>query len=289
MKRSTQIELAQAFLAMHHQPELLVLPNAWDIVSAKLYEVEGFRAIGTTSAGIASTLGVPDGECMTLADNLAVCERIIDHVAIPVSVDIEAGYSACAQGLAATMERVIAAGAVGINIEDSARPGCGGAATQPLLAAAQQAERIAILRRTADEAGVPIVINARTDTCLHGHDVPLAARLRETIERGNLYHRAGANCVFVPDTGVLREPEIAALADGIEAPLNLIAGANTPTVERLRTLGVARLSFGPRPMRAALGFLRTMAREWLRSGTCSAMLAAEAPSYDEVNAWFDRG
>ncbi len=112
-------------------------------------------------------------------------------------------------------------------------------------------------------------------------------RLGEAIERGNAYHRAGADCVFVPDMGVLGESEIAVLANGIEAPLNLIAGEKTPSVKRLKALGVARLSFGPRPMRAALGFLRAMAREWLTTGTYARLTSSGSLSYDGVNAWFD--
>jgi len=273
---------------MHHGPELLLLPNAWDVVSAKLYEVEGFRAIGTTSAGISSTLGFADGERMSLDDNLAVCRRIVDHVAVPVSVDIEAGYGACLDGLAGTVAKVIAAGAVGVNIEDSAKAGCGGPETGTLLDPHLQAARIAAVRKVADAAGVPLVINARTDVLLD-HGVVTEARLREAVDRGNAYREAGADCVFVPDMGTLGEADIGVLAGGIKAPLNLIAGARTPAVRRLEALGVSRLSFGPRPMRAALFLLRTLAREWLTTGTFSQLAAGESLSYDEINAWFGSG
>ncbi len=285
MERSTQIERARVFRRMHQGPGLLLLPNAWDVVSAKLYEVEGFRAIGTTSAGIASALGFPDGERMTLDDNLAVCRRIIERVAIPVSVDIEAGYGGCLDGLSETIGNVIASGAVGVNLEDSAKPGCGGSGSGALLDPSAQSERIATVREAADRAGVPLVINARTDVLLEHGEVS-GDRLTEAIERGNTYRRAGADCVFVPDMGILRESEIAVLANEIEAPLNLIAGDKTPRVQRLESLGVARLSFGPRPMRAALGFLRAMAREWLTDGMYARMTSSDSPSYDEVNAWF---
>ena len=285
MGRSTQAERARAFRRMHEGPRLLLLPNAWDVVSAKLYEVEGFRAVGTTSAGIASALGFPDGERMTLDDNLAVCRRIIECVAIPVSIDIEAGYSGSLDGLSETISKVIASGAAGVNLEDSTKPGCGGSGSGALLDPSGQSERIAAVREAADRAGVPLVINARTDVLLE-HVEASEDRLREAIERGNTYRRAGADCVFVPDMGVLGESEIAVLVNRIEAPLNLIASEKTPSVQRLEALGVARLSFGPRPMRAALGFLRGMAREWLTTGTYARMTSNESPSYDEVNAWF---
>ncbi len=285
MDRSTQIDRSRAFRAMHEGPGLLLLPNAWDVVSAKLYEVEGFRAVATTSAGIASALGFADGERMSLDDNLAVCRRIAEHVAIPVSVDIEAGYSESLDGLSETIAKVIASGAVGINIEDSAKAGCGASHAGALLKPSAQGHRIAAVRKAADRAGVPLVINARTDVLLQ-HGAPSRERLSEAIERGNTYRSAGADCVFVPDMSVLGESEIAALADGIDAPLNLVAGEKTPTVQRLEALGVARLSFGPRPMRAALGLLRAMAREWLATGTFAQLGSSASLSYDEVNAWF---
>lgn len=286
MERSTQIERARAFRKMHQGPRLLLLPNAWDAVSAKLYEVEGFRAIGTTSAGISSTLGLPDGERMSLDDNLAVCQRIVEHVAIPVSADIEAGYCSCLDGLSDAIAKVIASGAVGINIEDSAKAGCGGPDSGALFEPSAQADRIAAVRQAADAAGVPLVVNARTDVFLAHGATASKERLGEAIERGNAYRRAGADCVFVPDMEVLGESEIAILANGIEAPLNLVAGARTPSVQRLEALGVARLSFGPRPMRAALQFLRAMAREWLATGTFAQLASGDSLSYDEVNAWF---
>jgi len=285
MDRSRQIELARVFRAMHDGPRLLLLPNAWDVASARLYEVEGFLAVGTTSAGIAATLGFADGERMTLADNLAVCRRIVAQVAIPVSVDLEAGYRGCLDGLSESAADVMASGAVGINIEDSAKAGCGGRGAAALLELSVQAERIATVRRVADRAGVPLVINARTDVFLADGDAT-EERLAEAIERGNAYRDAGADCVFVPDTGALGEPEIAALAKRIRAPLNVIAGPTTPCVKRLEALGVARLSFGPRPMRAALHALRVMAREWRETGAYGHMIACGSLSYGEVNAWF---
>lgn len=284
MDKSTQIKLALDFRKLH-RGGILLLPNAWDVASAKLYEVEGFRAVGTTSAGISSALGHADGEQMSLDDNLGVCRRIIEHLAIPVSVDVEAGYGASLDGLTETIAKVIAAGAVGVNLEDSAKAGCGGSGSGALLPLSAQAERIAAARRAADRAGVPLVINARTDLFLAGEPVSRDL-LDEAIARGNAYRRAGADCIFVPDMGELGELEIALLVEGIEAPLNLVAGETTPSVQRLDDLGVARLSFGPRPMRAALQFVREMAREWLATGTYARMAANSSLSYDEVNGWF---
>lgn len=287
MERSTQAARARALREMHHGPGLLLLPNAWDVVSAKLYEVEGFRAVGTTSAGISSVLGHADGEQMTLDDNLGVCRRMAEQLAIPVSVDIEAGYSGSLAGVSETIAKVIESGAAGVNIEDSAKAGCGGPGSGRLLETAAQARRIAAARQAAERAGVPLVINARTDVFLEP-GAPTRERLDEAIARGNAYRQAGADCIFVPDMGDLRELEIALLVEGIDAPLNLIAGEKTPGVQRLHDLGVARLSFGPRPMRAALQFVREMAREWLATGTYARMAASSSLSYDEINGWFTR-
>ncbi|MDD5264110.1 MAG: isocitrate lyase/phosphoenolpyruvate mutase family protein [Candidatus Bipolaricaulis sp.] len=285
VERRLQIERAQTFRAMHEAGRVLVLPNAWDAASAKLYEREGFEAVGTTSAGIAAALGYPDGETMPLDDNLSVCRTIARSIGIPLSVDIEAGYAGCLAGLAETIAKVIDCGAVGVNLEDSAKAGCGGAGSGALVDIPAQCERIAAAREAAERAGVPIVINARADVYLV-HGEPFASRLADAVERGNAYRRAGADCVFVPDMESLGETEIATLVQETHAPLNVIAGKKTPSVPRLQELGVARLSFGPRPMRAALYFLRNMAREWRAEGTYSALTSSAALSYDEVNEWF---
>lgn len=284
---SRQSERAEAFAGLHRGQRLLVMPNAWDAVTARLYETEGFSAIGTTSAGIAASLGYPDGEKMPLADHLVACRRIIAAVRIPVSVDLEAGYAGSLEGLRESVAAAIECGASGINLEDSPRAGCGVRGADGLVGMDEQCARIAAAREAADRVGVPIVINARIDVYL-GKSVAAAERVAVAIERGNAYRRAGADCVFVPDMGSMDERDIEILAREIAAPLNIIAGPRTPPVARLEELGVARLSFGPRPMRAALGFLRDMAREWRTSGTFTRLATASTLSYDEVSGWFVR-
>lgn len=285
MDQATHIARCEAFRGMHQGRRLLVLPNAWDAVTAKLYETEGFLAIGTTSAGIASTLGCPDGEVMSLEDNLSVCRRIIEHVSVPVSIDIEAGYASCAKGLVDTIERVLDTGAAGVNLEDRLTAGCGHGEATGLVDVASQVERIAAVRETAAQNGIPLVINARTDVIL-AYGGASEDGLAEVIARGNAYVMAGADCVFVPDMDVLEEGHIRTLVRELDAPLNLIAGARTPGVQRLEELGVARLSFGPRAMRVTLQLLRDMAREWRVEGTYTQLTSASSLSYDEVNAWF---
>jgi 2-methylisocitrate lyase-like PEP mutase family enzyme len=246
-------------------------------VSAKLYEKEGFRAVATTSAGIANALGYPDGQRIALDEQLAVVQRVASSCSVPVSADIEAGYAVGPVGVARTVAMTIEAGAVGVNLEDG-KPGGG------LFDPGEHAERIAAARQAADRSGVPLVINARTDVFLQADDS--GNRIGAAVARGNNYRQAGADCIFVPDLGDLDEQTLSVLVREIEAPLNVIAGTSMPPVARLEQIGVARLSFGPRPMRAALSVLREIAREWTEQGTFEKM-ARSTLSYEELNRWFE--
>jgi len=272
---------AAAFLAMHQTPPILVLPNAWDVISAKIFEAEGFQALATTSAGVAATLGYPDGERMSLGENLSVVRRIVEHVDVPVSADIEAGYARSPEGVAKSVEATLETGAVGVNIEDGT-----GLPLTPLFDVALQIEKIAAARQIADEHEVHVVINARTDVYLACDDDPLAL-FRQAVDRAHAYREAGADCVFVPDMGKLDRETMAELVREIDAPLNIIAGAHTPPILELEELGVARVTVGPRPMRAALAMLRNIARELARSGTYELM-TRETLSYADVNGMLER-
>jgi len=278
--KSEQRRKAEEFLALHSSDEILILPNAWDVASKEIFEREGFKAIGTTSAGVAATLGHADGEKMTLADNLQVVKRIADHTALPVSADMEAGYADSIEGLIDTAEAVLATGAVGLNIEDST-----GDPRVPLFDKNHQQDKIRAVRAASKSSGVHLVINARTDVYLVDGDV--SKQLRRTIERGNLYREAGADCIFVPDVGNLDKSCMEVLVREIDAPINVIAGVTTPAVAELQDIGVARLSLGPRPMRALLALLREVARELKTTGTYDLM-ADPSISYDEVNGWFSK-
>ncbi len=280
MITQNQRRKADEFLALHHGPKLLILPNAWDVASARLYELEGFRAIATTSAGISSTLGYPDGQRIGLDEMVEVVRRITEHVSVPVTADLEAGYATDPAGVARSVEAALAAGVVGVNLEDST-----GDPSAPLFDEGLQAERIGAVREMAASAGIHLVINARTDVYLVGDGTP-AEQLRHAIRRGNAYRRAGADCVFVPDMGTLDAAAIARLVGEVNAPINVVAGDRMPSLPELEEIGVARVTFGPRPMRATLALVRRMAREWLETGTYSAM-TADTLSYAEVNAMFE--
>lgn len=278
LNKDKQKQRADDFLALHHAPTILILPNAWDVASAKIFELEGFKAIGTTSAGIAATLGYPDGQRMSLIENLEVVQRIINHTTLPVSADIEAGYATSIAGVVNAAQAVLDVGAVGLNLED----GTGDPAT-PLFEKALQQDKIKAIREMSLANGIHLVINARTDVVMIGGDS--SQPLREAIDRSNAYKEAGADCIFVPDVGNLDKKSIAMLVKEIEAPVNIIAGATTPSITELQEIGVARVSVGPRPMRAVLSLLRKIAKELMTTGTYKLM-SESSISYSEVNQWF---
>ena len=278
MNKDQQKQMADDFLALHHTPTILLLPNAWDVASAKVFELEGFKAIGTTSAGIAATLGYPDGQRMSLIENLEVVQRMINHTTLPVSVDIEAGYATSIAGVVKAAQAVLDAGAVGLNLEDGT-----GYPANPLFEKALQQEKIKAIREMSMAKGIHLVINARTDVVMINGDSPQS--LREAISRGNAYKEAGADCIFVPDIGNLDKKSIAMLVKEIDAPVNILAGATTPPIAELQEIGVARVSVGPRPMRAVLSLLRKIAKELITTGTYKLM-SESSISYSEVNQWF---
>lgn len=278
MNKDKQKQMAVDFLALHHASTILILPNAWDVASAKVFELEGFKAIATTSAGIAATLGYPDGQRMSLTENLAVVQRMINHTALPVSVDIEASYATSIAGVVKAAQAVLDVGAVGLNLEDGT-----GDPANPLFEKAFQQDKIKAIREMSMAKGIHLVINARTDVVMINGDSP--QHLREAIDRGNAYKEAGADCIFVPDIGNLDKKSIAMLVKEIDAPVNILAGATTPPIVELQEMGVARVSVGPRPMRAVLSLLRKIARELMTTGTYKLM-SESSISYSEVNQWF---
>ncbi len=258
---------------LHYGPPILVLPNAWDAVSARVFEAEGFPAVATTSAGVAASLGYPDGAVVPAREMIEAVARIARAVRVPVTADIEHAYATTPSDAAEVALRTIAAGAVGINIEDHL-PGA-----DALIPLSVQADKIAAIVKAAATAGVPAVVNARTDGFLRAIGTP-ESRLAEAVARGRAYLAAGADCVFVP--GVRDRDTIARLVQGIGGPLNVLAVAGTPSIPELESLGVARVSLGSGPMRAALAVVRDIARELKASGTYQAF-TGHAMTYDEVN------
>jgi len=272
--KKTQAELARQFLELHSGPKILVLPNAWDVASARIFEDAGFPAIGTSSAGVAFSLGYPDGQKIPREEMLAVVRRIAEAVDVPVTADVEAGFGSTPEEVADTAREVIAAGAVGMNLED-------GVEGKPdfLADVNRQKEVIRAVLEVGKGAGIPFVLNARTDIFLYGIGAA-ETRLARAIERLNAYRAAGAPSLFAP--GVKDKETIVQLARGVAGPLNILATVGTPPVAELQQLGVARVSVGSGPMRATLGFLGRLARELRDEGTFSLMTDG-ALSYSDAN------
>ena len=256
----------ETFRRLHSGKPILVLPNVWDVASARIVEQAGFPAIATSSAGVAFALGYPDGEVISREEMAAAVARITAHVAVPVTADMESGYGRRPEDAAATVRAAIAAGAVGMNFEDS--PGERG---EPLLPETQQVERVRAARQAADASGVPFVLNARTDVFLEQVGEP-AARVEHAVRRLNAYRAAGADCLFAP--GVSDADTIATLVRQVKGPLNVLASAASPPVPELERLGVARVSLGSGPMRAGLTALKRLTEELRGAGTYGALAGA---------------
>ena len=269
-----QAAKAEAFRRMHRGPRVLVLPNAWDVASARIFEEAGAPAIATSSAGVAFSLGYPDGQKISRSEMLAAVARIAARVNLPVSADVEAGYGERPEDAALTARGIIEAGAIGMNVEDTTETSSG-----PLAEVALQVEKIAALRETAKQFGVDLVLNARTDVYLLEVGTP-ETRFRETARRLSAYRDAGADCLFAP--GVRDLETITHLVRELQYPVNILAGPGSPSIPELQQAGVARVSLGSSPMRAALGTARRIAQEVLTTGTYKTLEGA--PSHAEVNA-----
>lgn len=257
---SAHASLAARFRDQNRAGRLL-LPNAWDAASARIFEDAGFTAIGTTSAGIAYSQGFQDAEHIGRDAMIRAVATIVNAVSCPVSADIEAGYGASTADVAQTVEAVIEAGAVGINLEDNAH----GHAAAALFSIDEQCARIAAARQVADRRGLPLVINARTDTFLLNLGSDVDERVGMTVERGTRYLRAGADLVFVP---LLVDPSLVTrLVTQMRGPINLMALPGAPSSDELFAAGAARVSIGQMAMLATLGALKIIADELKQMGT----------------------
>ena len=267
MDSMNQREKAERLRQLHGGPSILRLANVWDAASARLVEHLGFPAVATGSAGVAFSLGYPDSEALPLEEMLGQVRRIARVVSVPVTADLLAGYD----DIEKTAAGLIAAGGVGLNIEDFQ----GGM----LVEVAAQVDKIRALRRAGDRLGVPLVINARCEIFLNQIG-DAATRFDRTVERLLAYKDAGADCLFVP--GVHDEVTISRLVAVLKFPLNILVGPGTPPIPRLQELGVARVSVGSGPMRATLGLMRAIAEELRDTGTYRRMMEGAIP-YRDLN------
>jgi 2-methylisocitrate lyase-like PEP mutase family enzyme len=272
--RTTAAEKLRAL----HAAGVLVLPNAWDAGSAAMIAQAGAQAIATTSGGIAWSLGRPDGQRLTRAEMIQRVREIAAAVTIPVTADIEGGYGHRPQDVATTVQAVIAAGAVGVNIEDSRAPG------GPLFDPADQAARIQAARAASASASLPgLFINARTDVFLYGIGVP-ETRLDDVLARSSAYAEAGADGLFVPgltDLQVLRK-----LARASPLPVNVMTGPGAPTIAELAAAGIRRVSVGTAIAQATCTLAQRTATELLTDGTYTEL--EHALDFGSINNLFAR-
>lgn len=255
MDKAQQIEMAESFLARHHRPPVLLLPNVWDPLSARLFEEAGFNALATTSGGVAWALGYPDGELAPWPEVVAATRRIVRCAQVPITADIETGYGATSAEVAAHVAEIIQAGVVGINLEDGSH-----GVIRPTRDAAA---RLNAAREAATKEGVPLVLNARCDVfhLQHGTD---STRLSEAVERCKAYLAAGADCVYPFG---LRDPEtIAAFVEAMGAPVNITGRPGMPNAPALQRMGVARITIASAPTLVVMDAIQKLAAEFRATG-----------------------
>ena len=255
MEKSEQVKRAQTLRALHRPPPTLLLPNAWDLMSALIFADAGYPAIATTSAGVAWALGYADGEKTPWAEVVDATARIAAAVSVPVTADIEAGYGQTPDDVARHVVEIAQAGAVGINLEDSVGGG--------LRSVEDAAARIVAARRAVSQAGLDLVINARTDVYLHGSG-DAAARLDETVKRGKAYLAAGADCIYVfalTDLAI-----ITSITRALAAPVNIVGRPGTPPLAALESAGVARVSIASGATMVVASLLQQLAKDLRTKG-----------------------
>jgi len=265
-----QAQKAEQFRKMHHGPRMLVLANAWDVVSARILEECGHPAIATSSAAVAFSRGYPDGQIISRDEMLDVVGRIARAVRVPVTADLEAGYGPTPKDMADTTKAAIEAGAIGMNLEDADDD-------SSLVDLPLQVEKIRAIRETAKSLGVSFVLNARSDVYLSSIG-PEATRFERTVERLHAYREAGADCLFAP--GMHDKEIISKLVKTVAAPLNILITPQCPTLTELEKIGVARVSAGSTVMRAALRVVERIGKEMLESRSCETL-------FDRAIPWAD--
>lgn len=274
MTLSSQADKAEEFRRLHDRRSILVLPNAWDVPSARVFEDEGFPAVATSSAGMLVSLGYPDGEEIPSAEFDSAVKRIAKVLSVPLSVDVVGGFGGSPEGVAKSVRAVIGAGAVGINIEDFVH------STKKMLPVEKQVARLWGLVKLRKALKVPFVINARTDALrfAEGDD---NAKFEEAVRRAEAYRDLGADCVY--PMGLADAALISRFAKALDFAFNVMVRKGLPRVAELKELGVARVSFGPSASYAAMGLLRRASREVRGKGTYGSLIEG-AITFDELNA-----
>ena len=271
---TSQAEKAEVFRGLHDRKKLLILPNAWDVPSARIFEDAGFSAVATSSAGMMVSLGYPDGEEIPKEEFISAVRRIARVVSVSVTVDIVGGFGQGPDDVSRTVKSVVDAGAVGVNIEDFVH------STKALLPVEKQVERLRAVVRLQKSIDVRFVINARTDAFRFGPGDE-SAKLDEAIRRGIAYRDVGADCVY--PMGLTDAASISKFVRALDFPINVMVRKGLPSVPELLRMGVARVSFGPSASYAAMGLLKRASEEVLTKGTYATLIDG-AITFDELNA-----
>ncbi len=245
-----QAKKAQTLLSLHNNGRLLILPNVWNPIGARMLQAKGYSAVATASAAIAESLGYGDGEQLKLSTMLEMVARIVRSVEIPVTADFEAGYSSTIEGLQQNISLLLDTGVVGINFEDSFDH------SSRLRPVPEQVERIQAVREAAARKGIHLVVNARADSFFAEGFSTDEERIEDVITRSNAYIQAGADCVYPIGRG--DRETLSILRNRISAPINVLASAKTASLKELQELGINRVSYGPYIFRSLLAKMSDM-------------------------------
>jgi 2-methylisocitrate lyase-like PEP mutase family enzyme len=279
MDMSDLARKAERLRALHHGDRILVLPNIWDPGGARMMEWLGHPAVATASAAIAYSLGYDDGQRITLDAMVDTVGRVASAVQVPVTADMEWGFADQPEEVAENMRRVLRAGAVGINLEDSIREG------EVLFPIEFQCERIRAVREMARQEGIPLVINARTDVFWPSVPGTDAEKFDEAVRRARAYQEAGGDCfypIILGDLATLRR-----LREAIEAPINVLAPTSGATLRELEEAGIARVSLGPALIWASLTVMRNIAVDLQNYGSFDAF-TRDMITTDEIKAYLSK-
>lgn len=264
LQNNNSADKANLFKSLHHNDKILVLPNVWDPLGARLLESLGYNAVATASASIAFSNGYADGENIPFRDLISILKKIVESVKIPVTADIESGYASNIITLEENIKQLIDTGISGINIEDSLHD------DSNMVSVKTQYEKINCIRNTAIKMGVSIFINARTDVYIKANHLSAEEKLSEAIQRGKAYKDAGADG-FYPI--VLKEKEsMKNIVQEVGLPVNVLLIPGIPDFEILQTIGIARVSLGPGFLKIAINAMKNIAEKLLHYGSIQEVM-----------------
>ena len=276
--KTSLVQRAELFKKLHDQQGIFVVPNPWDAGSARILETLGFKALATTSAGLAYALGKPDGHAsITREQALQNAQAIVNATQLPVSADLENGYGDDPSTCAETIQLAAAAGLAGGSIEDAT-----GRPDDPIYPFDLAVERVKAAVKAARQMAVPFTLTARAENLIYGRP-----DMKDTLKRLEAYANAGADVLFAP--GLRTKEEIESVVKAVAPkPVNVVMGLSGGdfSLQLLELIGVKRVSLGSSLSRAAFGAFFRAAEEILRQGTFN--FAAEAKPYSELNALFTK-